>query len=132
MERSFAHHELALSGQLDAASVPEAELDLQDAAERTLLMCAVSRGHYSMVLDLVLRGADVSIPDNSGCTPLHFAAIYGFTTIVNLLLSAGAWTDLAAESNSLHRPIDLADDAANPILARAFDEHRAELSNTGE
>ncbi|KAF5686936.1 ankyrin protein [Fusarium circinatum] len=38
-------------------------------------------------------GIDVNLQDPDGCTPLHFAAWYGHTAVMELLLASGAMTD---------------------------------------
>ena len=53
-------------------------------------------------------GAEIDIPDKSGRTPLHWAAIAGHTDIVKFLLAKGA--DILAETankmNALHGAVE--------------------------
>ena len=56
----------------------------------TLVMLASYYGHESAVAELVERGADVDRHNNRGQTPLAGAVFKNETTIVELLLRAGA------------------------------------------
>src|SRR6478672_5893117 len=56
----------------------------------TLVMLASYYGHESAVAALVERGADVDRRNNRGQTPLAGAVFKNDTTIIELLLSAGA------------------------------------------
>jgi ankyrin repeat protein len=56
----------------------------------TLVMLASYYGHESAVAELVDRGADVDRHNNRGQTPLAGAVFKNETTIMELLLRAGA------------------------------------------
>jgi len=56
----------------------------------TLVMLASYYGHESAVAELVERGADVDRHNNRGQTPLAGAVFKNETTIMELLLRAGA------------------------------------------
>ena len=56
----------------------------------TLVMLASYYGHESAVAELVERGADVDRHNNRGQTPLAGAVFKNKTTIMELLLRAGA------------------------------------------
>ena len=56
----------------------------------TLVMLASYYGHESVVAELVERGADVDRHNNRGQTPLAGAVFKNETTIMELLLRAGA------------------------------------------
>jgi hypothetical protein len=61
-----------------------------DKGERTLLMEAAFRGHYSAVEELLESGADVNLKQSSGKSALHYAAMKGRVEIAASLLQHGA------------------------------------------
>lgn len=64
----------------------------------TLLHIAVMREErHASIPALLARGADMAARDNEGRTPLHLAALGGFTRAVKLLLRSGA--DIAARDS---------------------------------
>lgn len=66
----------------------------------TPLHWAVRQGHLSMVVQLVRRGADLSIFDGEGCNCLHLAAQFGHTAIVAYLIAKGVDINLP-DSNGM-------------------------------
>ncbi|MCW2751712.1 MAG: ankyrin repeat protein [Aeromicrobium sp.] len=74
----------------------------------------------AITIDLLEHGADVHRRDDSGCTPLHYAAGVG-AAAVDLLLTAGA--DLNAQSADgsapLHVAVERGSVSAIEVLLRA-------------
>ena len=64
-------------------------LNLQRPSGLTLLHLASSLGLTRFVVGLLMRGADHSVIDNNGHTPMHCAAMYGHTHIIRRLRLAG-------------------------------------------
>ena len=61
-----------------------------DGCGRNLLHEATRANWKSIVNKLLKKGADINCKDRMGWTPLHYAAALGSTSMVQLLLSAGA------------------------------------------
>jgi len=59
----------------------------------------VVANHTEIVRLLIARGADVNRVDDTGMTPLMYAAVadFGDSTVVDLLLTSGARTDVRAK-----------------------------------
>jgi len=75
-----------------------ADPDGQNALGNTSLHCASSSGNINVVRTLVERGhADISLGQNSRCTPLHFAAKEGCEEVCRYLVSVGAPLDSTDE-----------------------------------
>ena len=95
-------------GHLDTV---RAMLDLRAKLEthggRTPLTAAVSGHHVDIVRLLIERGADVNRKDETGRTPLHYAAAvdFGDTAIAELLLKAGARPDVGDSERVTARQI---------------------------
>ncbi len=60
---------------------------------------------YIFVQDLINKGANVSLHDNSGKTPSHYAAEIGNIRILNQLVKAGA--DLTIKDSNGNSPLDV-------------------------
>ena len=69
-----------------------AQLNLQTVDGETCLACIARypSDYTNEIQYLVAKGADVNLPNNTGETPLHFAAEYGNTSTLCSLLSVGA------------------------------------------
>jgi ankyrin repeat protein len=74
---------------------------------------------------LLIHGADINIADNTGGTPLHFAASSGSTKVVKLLLSNGA--NVNAKDNGGCTPLDVATIEVADLL-RHYRAKRGKLS----
>ena len=71
-------------------AVPRGEcLDAQDETGCLALGLAAQQGDADMVRHLLVRGANVNMPDFYGQTALHFAAEYGHTEVADVLIMAG-------------------------------------------
>src|SRR3546814_3290855 len=89
----------------------------------TVLMLAAALGLPDLCARLLTAGANVQAADAQGLTPLHCAALYGFTSrdrarllaLFDTLLLAGADTDIAAASG------------VTPLLRS--EEHTSELQS---
>jgi uncharacterized protein len=60
----------------------------------TALWFSAENNHFACCEALVMLKADVNLQDGCGWTPLHRAAMHGYTSIVELLLSKGADADI--------------------------------------
>jgi ankyrin repeat protein len=72
----------------------------------TPLHAALEKGHLSVAMLLLNRGADVGSRDSQSQTPLHIASYHGYAEVVSLLIDRGA--DLNAEGFNQETPLYLA------------------------
>jgi ankyrin repeat protein len=72
----------------------------------TALHLAVEKLNVDAVEALLEYGANVNIPDSSGLTPLHYAAMLDSRQLCQLLLQYGA--DLEVKDTEGHTPLDVA------------------------
>ena len=70
------------------------------------LSCAVCWGRTDVVKVLIDNGADVNAKDDSGDTPLHWAAFTGARKITRMLIAAGA--DVNAKDSEGWTPLHMA------------------------
>ncbi|CAM9571246.1 unnamed protein product [Laminaria digitata] len=113
----------------------------------TSLHWAAFLGHWEIVGDLIMNGADLNARvSHSGESPLHLAARLGRTAAVGVLLDAGATPTLLSRSNM--SPLDLAAcnnraDTVCEFLSRGLDPnsknplgytalHQAAYMNAGQ
>ncbi|MCG8340757.1 MAG: ankyrin repeat domain-containing protein, partial [Cytophagales bacterium] len=75
---------LALTDDMD---VTEKLIDLQDDEGKTALMRVIEGGRREEAFALIAKGADVTIPDKEGNTPLHSAVEKDDREMVNKILS---------------------------------------------
>ncbi|MCG8340701.1 MAG: ankyrin repeat domain-containing protein, partial [Cytophagales bacterium] len=61
-------------------------IDLKDSEGKTVLIRTIEEGNTPGALALIAKGADVTIPDNEGNTPLHWAVEIWDEEIVRVLL----------------------------------------------
>lgn len=82
-----------------------ANVNQQDDKGRTALLLAVDRGHIENEKELILKGANVSIADYNGDTPLHVAAepVNNSTRSIELLCASGA--DITARNKQWATPL---------------------------
>ncbi|CAK1546423.1 unnamed protein product [Leptosia nina] len=116
----------------------EADIEATDCAGRTALWAAASAGHadtvrnVEVVRQLLDRGLDEHHRDNSGWTPLHYAAFEGHIEVCEALLEAGAKVDeadnegkgpllLAAQEGHVDLVKLLIDKGGAPVDQRAHD-----------
>jgi ankyrin repeat protein/nucleoside-triphosphatase THEP1 len=70
--------------------VAKADLDIQDAFERTPIAYAAMAGQSDAVAVLLKYGARYDLPDRTGLLPIHHAAKVNRARVVRKLLEAGA------------------------------------------
>jgi len=87
-------------------------------SKRSVLHMASVRGHYDLVVGLMMRGVEVNGADEAGITPLHDAAYYGHVEIVRLLLSKGAKVTAVDEDGST--PLHHAAESGHEETVRAL------------
>lgn len=63
---------------------------MRDKFRRSPLILAVRNGNLKMTSLLLQSGADFNDPDSSKNYPLHYAAGYGYSECIDLLIKAGA------------------------------------------
>lgn len=100
-DKSTALHRLAVRKGVEAAIIfllgHGAPLNAIDEENRTALFCVTEKeDDFGIIKLLAERGADVSIANNDGHTPLLNAANYGSTTVFQYLVDHGADPSAAA------------------------------------
>ncbi|XP_071957442.1 uncharacterized protein [Antedon mediterranea] len=96
-------------------------LDIQNKLGQTPVFLATVVNMPFLVRDLIQLGADPSIKDNSGSTPLHYAAMKGFTEVVTNVyygLQSTPHQHLLQEFN-----VDLKDYEGKTALHYAIEHH---------
>jgi len=76
---------------------------------------------------LVAAKADINAKNRQGQTPLHISAAFGSKAAVELLLASGA--DVRSVDNKRLTPLELMQDASNPIRRRAQFEWRPDFDS---
>jgi ankyrin repeat protein len=96
--------------------------------ESTPLHLASEKGHVEVVRILVEHGADTTVQDNHGSTPLHRASWPSFTNIdlVRFLIMHGA--DVMAQNKFGSTPLHGASSSGNVDVARFLVEHGADAT----
>lgn len=106
-------------------------LDLKDSQGRTPIIQALSEGQKEIALELIGRGADVSIGDNENTQPIHFAAMIGSIELFELVRSKGIDPD-RKDDNGI-TPLFYSIQGRHPEMSRYLIEKGADLkvvSNT--
>jgi ankyrin repeat protein len=80
-------------------STPGIDINAQKFDGATALYVAIANGKEDVAKALIDKGADVNLADNTGWTPLMFAAEKGYLTITQALLSAPGIDINAQKSN---------------------------------
>ncbi len=81
-------------------------VNTKDRNGHTPLITAAKEGQKDFVIDLLQRGADLSLTSDKNKTALHYAAANGHTEVVRMLIEKGANPD--ARDCQGHTPIMLA------------------------
>lgn len=96
-----------------------ARVNREDAEKLTQLMRASARGDRGLVTQLLADGADPNVRSREqSVTALMFAAYFGHTEVVNLLLEKGAAVD--AKDGGGNGPIDWAAVGGRKDIAKQF------------
>jgi len=120
-------HLAALSGDHDSAAHvlkdwPQYErhgkpnIDARDEMNKTPLQRAIERAHPQLASLFIREGADLSVTDEQGYTPLHHVAGTGSTFLVDQLLIYGADPDAKAADGKT--PYDIAIEAGDEAIAK--------------
>ena len=81
-----------------------ADPNLSDQGGYTPLIHAANVNHVGCVARLIEAGANPNCHAGS-CTPLNFAALYGYTDIIRVLLAGGAQVDFTSPSSQYRSPL---------------------------
>lgn len=104
-----------------------ATLLLQDEVDFSPELAAMGvEPDVDLITLLIATGADVNALNAYGLSPLHVAAKYGYTPIVEMLLAAGAKVTVLSHANKF--PVDLATDEELKKLLALPDVFEAEES----
>lgn len=97
-----------------------------DGADRSPLRAALD--HHDLAtaemtaFTLLSNGADPTLPEPGGDSPLHAAARRGSWDLVEMLVRLGAGVDAANDAGA--RPLDLAEEGGHGSVAKLLREHR--------
>ena len=92
-------HWSALAGPLLEIRIYGDDRDHADTPEKLVARAIVAR----LLID---KGANVNAPDNSGATPLHYAALFANRPVVEFLVAGGARVDKKESDGAV--PLDFA------------------------
>jgi hypothetical protein len=102
------------------------DLNAQSGSRGTPLHAALDRGHQSVAMLLMERGADIGCLDSQSRTPLHIAC-RGCTDVVSVLIDRGV--DLNAEDDSRETPLHVASQWDRGDLIQVLLDHGAEADH---
>ncbi|KAM7030196.1 NF-kappa-B inhibitor delta-like [Acridotheres tristis] len=105
-------HTLAAAERMKALR----RLDAKEHRGKTPLLVAVTARQAAIVHDLIQAGADVNAVDNKGQTALHLAATYGYSQVLQVILSLCFPLDLEMKDFEGHTPLHCAVLAHNSLL----------------
>ena len=114
-EAAYHGHTAVIRALLDAGADINAKT--MDGRQQTPLQIAIRKSQTEAIRTLLDAGANLNAKDNSGNTPLHFAAFYHAET-VRTLLDAGA--NLNAKDNSGFTPLHNAAISGNVSAIRTL------------
>lgn len=107
--------------------VVQALLSLCTLKEESIAIhLAVAKGHFNVVLTLLENGADISIADSSGQTPLHIAVVNQHHDELKLLLERGG--DVNALDTHQCTPLHMAAKIGNMDITSSLLDYGANLS----
>jgi len=89
---------------------------------------AIRKGDLDEVRQLIEEGANIDTKDETGATPLHWAADASHTGIAELLISKGA--DVNATANDGFRPLHFAANAGSTMMAELLINEGAAINAT--
>ena len=95
---------------------------------RPAVCLAVERGHGKLVEELCARRCSTSMLDHGGLTPLHLAAILGFTDIARMLIANRADINCGS-SDSGDTPLHLATAGNHHEVVQLLLEHGAAVDH---
>ena len=95
-------------------------------SKRSLLHLSAMLGFHKLLRKTMDHGADLNQRDMCGCTALHYAALHGHITGVNLLVSDGANVEITDQWGRLAR--DLAADSGHHDIADRLEAWQSKTS----
>lgn len=108
-------------------NAPKIDLNPMTADGETPLMMAVFKGQTELVVRMIEKGADVN---QTGWTPLHYAATAGHVQLIKILLDKHAYID--AESPNKTTPLMMAAHYGTPSAVKLLLEEGADPSLKNE
>lgn len=97
---AFSIHSKSIISYIMDNGGDEVNINQQDFKGKTSLHISISSGNLSSVKELLERGADPFVKDNTGHNALHFAVLYNRTAIIQTLLEIPSSEELANEVNT--------------------------------
>ena len=103
------------------------DVNAQGGKHMTPIHAAMEKGHLSVAILLLERGADMGSRDSQNQTPLHVASYRGYPKIVSLLIDRGA--DLNAEGFNQETSLYLALKERRWDVAKLLLKHGADVNH---
>ncbi|ETS86179.1 hypothetical protein PFICI_00007 [Pestalotiopsis fici W106-1] len=115
---------------LNALWDAHAKLELPETHAMDALKAICREGHHCCVALLYAKGADINTQDEHGYTPLHYAASYNRTDVINVLLSMGA--DRTVKAQTRQEPFEVAGTAEAVARASGHVDTAGLIKNWGQ
>jgi hypothetical protein len=109
---NFAHnyYELLDKGEINVSIIDRSNINYKDSNGKTLIYCACQRGNHKLVRQLIKLGANPTIADDNGFTPLMATVSHDYIDIVKYLLKISSIIDtINYEDNKGYTAINYAD-----------------------
>ena len=130
---ALLHHAAAFNNVERTRWLLEADVDVDPRTKNneTPLMYAARRGNLKVAIVLLQHNASTDHTNVEGWTALHFAALYGGTSITKLLLTSGSNKE-ARTLLDLKTPLDLAMESNRKATAQALRVFKSAPITSGE
>ena len=130
---ALLHHAAAFNNVERTRWLLEADVDVDPRTKNneTPLMYAARRGNLKVAIVLLQHNASTDHTNVEGWTALHFAALYGGTSITKLLLTSGSNKE-ARTLLDLMTPLDLAMETNRKATAQALRVFKSAPITSGE